>query len=318
MASGVDRRVRLGVVGCADIARRRMLPAFAGLSDVDIVAVASRDGEKAGKVAADYGCEAVTGYEKLLGMDLDAVYVPLPAAHHAVWIERALRAGKHVLAEKPVTPSLEETADLVAQARERGLVLRENFLFPFHSQHHEVRRLVLAGAVGEVRAFEAAFTIPPRPSGDIRYRKDLAGGALLDVGVYPLKAAMLMLGPGLQVLGANLKVDATYGVDVSGSVLLRAPGGVTAQLTFGMEHTYRANYSVWGSESHITVDRAYAPPADLAPIVRLGGEQLRLEPDDQYTNAARSFVSAVRTGGPTSCESIELAQLVDAVVQAAR
>ena len=107
-------------------------------------------------------------------------------------------------------------------------------------------------------------------------------------------------------------------MDVSGSVLLGAPGGVTAQLTFGMEHTYRANYAVWGSESHITVDRAYAPPADLTPIVRLGGEELSLEPDDQYTNAARSFVSAVRTGGPTSGESVELAQLVDAVREAAR
>lgn len=318
MASGFDRRVRLGVVGCADIARRRMLPAFAGVSEVDIVAVASRDSEKAGKLAADYGCEAVTGYEKLLGMDLDAVYVPLPAAHHAVWIERALRAGKHVLAEKPVTPSLEETTDLVAQARECGLVLRENFLFPFHSQHHEVRRLVVGGAVGEVRSFEAAFTIPPRPSGDIRYRKDLAGGALLDVGVYPLKAAMLVLGPGLRVLGASLKVDSTYGVDVSGSVLLGAPGGITAHLTFGMEHIYRANYTVWGSESHITVDRAYAPPVDLTPIVSLGGEEVVLEPDDQYTNAARSFVSAVRTGGPTSGESVELARLVDEVREAAR
>jgi dTDP-3,4-didehydro-2,6-dideoxy-alpha-D-glucose 3-reductase len=310
---------RIGVLGCADIARRRMLPAFAASAAVEVVVVASRDLAKAKAAAEPYGCAAVAGYEAVLERsDVDAVYVPLPVALHAEWVERALLAGKHVLAEKPLTGDLASTVRLTELAAEKGLVLRENFMFTFHRQHAEVLSLL----PGELVGLTAAFTVPPLPSGDFRYQRELGGGALLDLGVYPLRTAQLFLGNELEVVGARLRVDEKLGVDVAGAVLLARPDGVTAQLTFGMEHSYRSCYELWGSAGAVSVDRAFAPPAGLTPPARLTGRdgvrQVVLAQDDQYGNAVESFAAAVHTTGEQegAADSVALARLLDDVRRA--
>ncbi|MCU1470920.1 MAG: gfo 2 [Glaciihabitans sp.] len=310
--------VRIGVLGCADIARRRMLPAFAADPDSAVVAIASRDGDRAHALAAQYdGCAAVAGYETLLAdPGIDAVYVPLPVALHSEWIERALRAGKHVLGEKPLTPDTATTARLFALARSSGLVLGENFMFPHHRRHQRVRQLIAAGAIGELRSFTGVFAIPPPPPGDIRYRSDLGGGALLDIAVQPLLAAWFFLGSDLEVHGARLRTHPVHGVDTGGAILLATPGGTTAQVVFGMEHSYKSAYELWGSEGRIVVDRAYAPPPDSRQVIRLerphGIEELVLEPDDQCLNAVRAFSRAVRspTRDPVEERAVVLARLL--------
>ncbi|WP_063804433.1 Gfo/Idh/MocA family protein [Streptomyces roseifaciens] len=297
--------VRLGLLGCADIALRRVLPAVARTGGIALTAVAARDAARAAQVAQQYGAVAAAGYAELLERDdVDAVYVPLPSALHAEWTERALLAGKHVLAEKPLTLDAGETARLVDLARSRGLVLMENFMFVHHPQHRRVRQLLDEGAIGELRTLHAAFAIPPRPDDDIRYRADLGGGALFDVGVYPLRAAQLLLGPGLEVTGADLRTDAERGVDVAGSVLLRRHDGVTAHLTFGMEHHYTSRYEVLGSTGRLRLDHAFTPPAGHRPVVvveRQGGvEELELEPFDQVTAAVRALVTSIGSGAGTT------------------
>ncbi|MBB5123028.1 oxidoreductase [Streptomyces eurocidicus] len=310
--------VRIGVLGCADIARRRMLPAMTASPDVEVVAVAGRDHAKAGVTAAEFGCRATHGYEALLAdPDVEAVYVPLPAALHAVWVEEALRAGKHVLAEKPLTTDLARTEHLVGLARETGRVLRENVMFVHHPQHATVRRLVLEGAIGEPRVFQAAFAVPRLPEHDIRYRPELGGGALWDTGVYPVRAALHFLGAGLEVEGAVLVHGPGRAVDTSGTALLRSPDGVAAHLTFGLDHAYRSSYEIWGSEGRISVDRAFTPPADHVPHVRVerrsGTEELRLPPADQVLRAVTAFAAAVRTGGAPDLASVHQAGLLDDV-----
>ncbi|MFJ4324389.1 Gfo/Idh/MocA family protein [Streptomyces tricolor] len=296
--SGSDP-VRIGVLGCADIARRRTLPAFAADPGSRVVAVASRDGARAREVADRYGCAAVTGYDRLLAdPEVEAVYVPLPVALHAPWIERALLAGKHVLGEKPLTGEAGSTRRLFELAAARDLVLAENFMFPHHHLHQRVRDLLADGTIGELRSFTGEFAIPAPPPGDIRYDADLGGGALLDIAVHPLLAARSFLGPALTVCGARLRRHPVHGVDTGGAVLLAAPDGVTAQVVFGMEHAYRSAYELWGSAGRIRVERAYAPPADHRPVIHLerpdSSEDLVLQPDDQYLAAVRAFSHAVR------------------------
>lgn len=293
--------VRFGVMGCAGIAVRRMLPAMAALPDTAVAAVASREAKKAEDLALSYDCHPVTGYADLLERDdVEAVYVPLPTALHATWVEAALRAGKHVLAEKPLTTDPGTTRSLLALARSRGLVLRENVMFVHHAQHAAVRRLLDQGAIGQLRAFQAAFTIPQLSDDDIRYQPELAGGALFDVGVYPLRAALHLLGDSLTVVGATLTTGAGRRVDTAGAALLRTADCVTAQLTFGMEHAYRSAYELCGSEGRITVEPAFTPPADHRPVVRVarrsGVEEVRLEADDQVANTLAAFARAVRAG----------------------
>ncbi|GIH07601.1 oxidoreductase [Rhizocola hellebori] len=315
-------QVRLGVLGCAGIATRRMLPAFAAAPSAHVVAVASRDHDKAEQVARQFGCEPVTGYEKLLSRhDIDAVYIPLPAALHASWTERAIGCGKHVLCEKPLTTSAFQTERLVRMADEKGLVLRENFMFPHHSQHEQVRRLIDSGVIGKVCAFAAVFAIPPLSKDDIRYQAELGGGALFDVGVYPLRVAQYFHGPDLAVRGASLRYD--HGVDVGGEVLLCSRDGVTVQATFGMEGVYRSSYDFWGSAGHLRLGRAYTPAADHQPHVQLWlrdeEREIVLQRDDQYTNAAESFARAVLTNahGEGDSQITALADLVDRVRAAA-
>ncbi|WP_433226646.1 Gfo/Idh/MocA family protein [Microtetraspora malaysiensis] len=314
--------VRFGVLGCADIAWRRMLPAMAAEPDVRLVAVASREEAKARKFAARFGCEPVTGYRNLLlRPDVDAVYVPLPAMLHAEWVERALLAGKHVLAEKPLTSSHRQASRLVELAGSRGLLLFENFMFLHHSQHAAVRRLLADGVIGELRAFAAAFTIPPKPAGDIRYQAEVGGGALLDIGVYPIRAALHFLGPELGFAGGVLRWNTRRNVVSSGSILLATPQGVSAQLTFGMEHSYRTTYELSGSAGRILLDRVFTPPESHRPVVRIErqdrSEELVLPSDHQFANVVRHFTQALRQGHDLAAEAgntLRQARLVDQVL----
>ncbi|TDC67384.1 Gfo/Idh/MocA family oxidoreductase [Micromonospora sp. KC207] len=295
--------VRIGVLGCADIARRRALPAIKRVPEAELVVVAARELSKARAFAAEFGCAAAEGYQSVLDRpDIGAVYIPLPTGLHHTWIERALAAGKHVLVEKPLTTRLVDTAAVMAQARSRGLVLMDNLTFLRHGVHHFVRRMVAAGEIGELRMVSGVFGFPPLPAGDIRYRPELGGGALLDLGVYPLSAARFFLPEEPEVVAATLREDPDRGVDVSGAALLCTPDGRTAQIAFGFEHSYRCEYQLWGSAGRIVVDRAYTPPPAWHPVVRVERQdetrELTFPAEDQFVNTMREFVRAVTAGQP--------------------
>ncbi|MDQ1008538.1 NDP-hexose-3-ketoreductase [Streptomyces sp. V4I23] len=325
------RPLRIGVLGCADIARRRMLPAFATADGIEVAAVAGRDAARAAELAGRHGARPVTGYAHLLGLDdVDAVYVPLPAALHATWVEAALLAGKHVLAEKPLTCEPDRTRELLALAGERSLALMENVMFVHHPQHEAVRELVADGAIGELHAFSAAFAVPRLPADDIRHAPELGGGALLDIGVYPVRAAAHFLGERLHTVAATLHAGPDSAVETAGAALLRDEHGVSAQLTFGMDHSYRSAYELWGSEGRITLDCAFTPPPDHRPVIRLERrgttEEIELPPADQAALTVRAFATACRAandpdagpaGLPDARACLQQADLLDAVRRSA-
>ncbi|MBC2906269.1 Gfo/Idh/MocA family protein [Streptomyces cupreus] len=327
MSSGGTRTdaVGLGLLGCADIAIRKVLPALAATpgSGLRLAAVASRTPERAKEVAVRFGARAVTDYPELLtDPEVEAVYIPLPPALRAPWVRAALDAGKHVFAEKPLTTDPKETAALTALAESAGLVLMENYMFVHHSQHQYVRTLVADGAIGELRTLQAAFTIPPRPATDHRLRSDLGGGALLDGAGYPVRAAQFFLGDDLTVLGASLKPHETHDVDIAGDALLRHPDGVTAHISFGMEHFYVSRYQLLGSTGQITVDHAFTTPPDHRPVIRVdrhNHQELRTLPtDDQCANTLTHFATAIRTGTPTdTTTSIAQSRIIETIRTAA-
>ncbi|WP_328335962.1 MULTISPECIES: Gfo/Idh/MocA family protein [unclassified Streptomyces] len=305
--------LRIGVLGCADIARRRMLPALVAGQGIRVAAVASRDQEKAKSFSAQFGCDAVDDYQRLLDRpDINAVYIPLPTGLHALWTARALEAGKHVLVEKSAAGTLTEAQEVVALARERGLALMENFAFVHHSQHTTAQQRLLCGEIGELRVLQASFGVPPRPSADIRYRRELGGGALLDVGTYPLHAALMYLGDDVQVIGAVLRVGRNQEVDTAGSVLLASPDGVTAELSFGFEHAYRSHCALWGTEGRLVLDQPFTPPMTARPVLRLSRQnhvqQFVLAADDQFGNTAASFASLAQ--GPATVREEQYARIL--------
>ncbi|QFU89746.1 Gfo/Idh/MocA family protein [Amycolatopsis sp. YIM 10] len=318
-------RLRMGVMGCADIAWRRTLPAMLANASIDIVAIASRDERRAKEFTDRFGGVPVEGYEAFLARDdVDAVYLPLPGLLHAEWIERCLEAGMHVLTEKPMTASYAETRRLVDYARSAGLVLLENYMFLHHSQHTAVREMLAGGTIGELRLFSSAFTIPPKPAGDIRYQRDVGGGAFLDFGGYPVRAALHFLGPELDIVGAVFKHDREHDVVTSGSMLLCTPDGVAAQLAFGMEHSYRNSYSLSGSTGRLLLDRVFTPPETHQPVLRIERqdhrEELVLPADHQFANIIDLFVGAVLDGDDVRAQdewSLRQAALIEQIEAAA-
>lgn len=321
------RPIRFGVLGCSATAGRRTLPTLGRLTGARVTAVASRSRPRAERFAAEFDCLGVSADELLDRADVDAVYLSVPTEERGAWAERALRAGKHLLCEQPITTSAAEARRLVGLATSRGLVLRENIAFVHHPQHAEVAALVAGGRIGPVRALHAEFRVPPPPT-DERYDPDAGTGALLDVGVHPLRAAQLLLGPGVAVASASLTDDDSGGAGrpgaaSGGQVMLVTRGGALVHLEFGFDAVRQARYSLWGATGRLSVERAFNSPPSWRPQVRIeepgNAERVDLAPADQCALALAEFTSAVRAEGPPSntpdpvAVLVETAELLDAV-----
>jgi predicted dehydrogenase len=180
------RPLRVGVLGAARITPMALLAPARRVGEATIVAVAARDAERARRFARRHDVPRVHDtYEALLAdPEIEAVYNPLPNSLHAAWTTRALAAGKHVLSEKPVASNAAEAEAMAAAARGSGLVLMEAFHYRYHALFARTREILRAGELGRVDRLQAHFCIPLLRPRDIRYRADLAGGALMDTGCY--------------------------------------------------------------------------------------------------------------------------------------
>lgn len=288
-------KIRIGILGCAKIARRSMAPAIRELgASFHLVAVASRDSAKAAAFAAEFGCEPVTGYEALVARpDVDALYVPLPTGLHAEWIGKAIAAGKHVYAEKSFASTLAQTESLVATARSRDVALMEGYMFLYHRQQAVVAELLRDGAVGELRHFHGSFGFPPLPADDFRYDDAVGGGALMDAAGYPLRAAHRFLGDGMEVVAASVHQDCQRGTTLWGSAYLSDGSGLGASIAFGFDNFYQCRYEFLGSRGKLTAERAYTPGPAFSPRLVLetatGQREILVQPDNHFLGAMREF-----------------------------
>ncbi len=294
----MNKQLNIAVLGCASIAERSMIPAFLAEPEWNLVAVASRTPEKAEAFARKFNCKAVTGYENLLNRDdIDAIYMPLPTGLHHEWIMKCLHAGKHVLAEKSIAYDYKSALEMVELAREKQLVLMEDFMFQYHSQHDFVFDLLKKNEIGDIRIFRANFGFPPLPKNNFRYDDKIGGGALLDAAGYTVRATHFVMGNNFNVKAANLYIDPETGTNIWGGAFLDNGRGVSAQLGFGFDHFYQCNYDIWGSKGRITAERAFTPKADYSPliIVEKQGERQEypMKPDNHFIGSVRAFYRAI-------------------------
>lgn len=292
--------MRIGILGTADIAFRRFLPALQKCADFTYVGVATRTLEKGSSFQEAFGGKVYDGYDSLLAdQSIEAVYVPLPPALHYEWGRKVLEAGKHLFMEKPFTTGLAETEALLALAGEKGLAVHENYMFLYHSQLAKIKELIASGQLGKIRLLRMAFGFPKRAADDFRYKRDLGGGgALLDCGGYPVRLALELLGERVQVMQARLVQPEGYEVDLYGSAVLEDAGGLCAQISFGMDNAYQCQLEVWGSEATLIAPRIFTAGADFSPHIILrtsSGETRReLEPDDQFLHSITAFIKAIK------------------------
>jgi predicted dehydrogenase len=258
-------QLRWGILGTGNIARQ--FCADMRLSRRGrLAAVGSRAAESARQFAAAYGIPAAVGsYAQLVERDdIDAIYVSLPNSMHHQWTLAALRAGKHVLCEKPLAGSVAEAQEMFDVARQTGRLLVEAFMYRSHPQTHAVIEAVRKGMIGELRQIRTSFCFrTANVDNNIRFNADLEGGALMDIGCYCVNFSRLFAGEEPTHLCAHARFHSS-GVDeiVSGS--LQFPGGVLASFVCGMSLQADNMASLCGTEGYIEIPVPWKPPADNA------------------------------------------------------
>jgi predicted dehydrogenase len=291
------QQVRWGIIGTANIARAVFLPGLRQAGG-DASAVAGRDGDRAAQFAeANKIARSVTGYQRLIDdPEIDALYIPLPNSLHAEWTIRALEAGKPVLCEKPLCGTLADTERVLEAARRTGTLLWEAFSFPFHSQIERVRALVAEGAIGELMEIKSNFHFPLRNPANIRLSAALQGGALLDVGCYPVRLAQEFFGPS----PASAWAHSTWGgedVDVDTWGVLDYPAGRRLLLSSGFGRSYDTFTTLEGTAGQIRVTNPFHPgPADGYELVAAGEEPRRFAAADElsFTPLTRHIDAVLR------------------------
>ncbi len=286
-----DGLVRWGIVGTANIARAQFLPALRQAGGA-ASAVAGRDAARAEKYARENGIDrAITGYQALIeDPGIDALYIPLPNSLHAEWTIRALQAGKPVLCEKPLCGRLADTERVLAAAMETGTLLWEAFVFPFHDQLRQVREMLEAGAIGEVAEIASNFHFPLSGQPNIRLSPQLDGGALLDVGCYPVRLAQELFGTGHESAWARWVIGPD-GVDVDTWGVLGYPGGRRLMLSCGFRRSYDTFTRLEGTRGSIHLSNPFHPgPADTCRVLAAGAPPREVA----ASSGEPSFTAAIR------------------------
>lgn len=291
------KKIRIGILGTAEIAFRRFLPALKKHTAFEYVGVASRDIEKTQKFKDAFGGVGYASYEELLkDTSIDAVYIPLPPALHYEWGIRALEADKHVFMEKPCCTSPEQTKSLIKLADTKNLVIHENYMFMYHKQLEMIKEIIKNGDLGEIRLYRIAFGFPMRDRDDFRYNADLGGGALLDCGGYTIKLAAELLGDSARIVYSNSN-KGNFNVDLFGDAVVKNADGITAQLAFGMDNAYKCELEVWGRKGILKAPRIFTAPPDFDISLELsnntGNYKIDIDCDNQFFNSIGFFYGCI-------------------------
>ena len=303
--------MKLGILGTSDIALRRFLPALQKQKYFEYAGVATRDinSVKAEFFKQQFGGDVYVSYAELLAdKNIAAVYIPLPPALHYEWAKKALLADKHVLLEKPFCTNVHDTEALLNLAEQRHLAVHENYMFLYHKQLVEIKKMLADGELGEIRLMRMAFGFPKRGEDDFRYNRELGGGALLDCGGYPVRLALELLGDSAKVVQASLSQPIGYTVDLYGNAILQNATGVNAQIAFGMDNAYKCELEIWGSQVTLTASRIFTSGADYMPelIIKSSSDEnkIKLNADDQFLHSIERFADKIGDTSTTDNDSI--------------
>ena len=286
----------------AQIGEHRVIPGIRKSASGEVVAVASRDLKKATEFAERLEIPIALGsYEELLGSsEVDAIYCPLPTGMHKEWALKAAEAGKPLLCEKPICINRADAEEVFAAFNAADLLVSEAYMYLFHPRNLKVKELVSQGVIGEIRSIETTFNVPI-PRTDIRYNKELGGGALLDLGCYCIGISRFVTGQepiaaqALAHIGSESKVDETM------VGCLQFPGNVFSTFSCSMTTALDCRYTVYGSEGYIRVGYGgMIPwPGDTYTIEVVKGEQtevIEIEDADHYCLMAEAFNQALLQG----------------------
>jgi predicted dehydrogenase len=322
--------VRWGVLGTAKIALTKVIPAIQKSESGKVVAIASRDKDKARAAADRFDIPRAYGsYEELLDdPEIEAIYNPLPNHLHVPWSIRAAERGKHVLCEKPIALSADEARDLLAVRDRTGVQIGEAFMVRTHPQWLKVKELIDEGRIGELRLVTGHFSYFLRNAANIRSRPEWGGGALMDIGCYPIFISRWLFDAEPLEVMSLIESDPDMHIDRLVSAILRFDAG---QATFGcgVQLVHYQTMQIFGTAGRISVEIPFNTPSDRESrifvddgrdVVGSGIETITFPPVDQYLLQADRFSEAVKGVGkvPVPLESaIGNMAVIDALFRSA-
>jgi xylose dehydrogenase (NAD/NADP) len=295
-------KIRWGVISTANIGKWRVIPAIQASRNGEVRAVASRTLEKATAFAEELSIPKAYGsYEELIAdPDIDAIYNPLPNHLHAEWSIRCAEAGKPTLCEKPLAVDATQAQTLVDAFDPRGVLFAEAFMYRFHPRTQRVRQMVAGGAVGEVRLMRASFSFRVRSEDNIRLRKDMAGGALMDVGCYCVNVMRFMTGEEPGRVSAIARFGPVTGVDEWLVGALSFPSGALGHFDCGLRAHRAEGYEIRGTEGSIVVEKSFVVERDAESTIQYWHgdeyEEITIPPVDQYQLMVEDFADALKEG----------------------
>lgn len=293
------KKIKWGILGCANIARKAVIPGILGADNSELYAVSSRSKEKAADFAEEFGAaKFYDDYDQLLAdEEIEAVYIPLPNGLHKEWTIKAAEAGKHVLCEKPLSgKSKADAEEMFAAAKRNKVKLMEAFMYRFQPFVIKLKEMVEEGAIGEIKEIKSnfAFDISDR-TGDIRLNDDLDGGALNDIGCYTVNISRYLMG-GMPTKVANFfQKETADGVDLSGSSTLYFEDGAFASLYYSLNSYNEQDLELIGSAGIIRIPGFFSWLEDNYFLLDKDGkvERIPVETGPQYQLEVEAFAEAV-------------------------
>jgi predicted dehydrogenase len=287
-------KIRWGVLGVAKIATTKVIPAMQCASNVEILAIASRDLSKARAAAGQLGIPRAYGsYEELLAdQSIDAIYNPLPNHLHVPWSIRAAEAGKHVLCEKPIGLSVAQTRELIAARDTAGVKIGEAFMARTHPQWLRAAELVREGRIGEVRVVSGYFSYFNRDPNNVRNIADIGGGGIMDIGCYPITLSRMLFAAEPLRVHAFLDRDPEFKTDRLASVILEYPMG-HATFTCSTQLVPYQKMHIFGTTGHVEIEIPFNAPPVKPTRIFVNDEVEEFPVCDQYTIQGELFSRAI-------------------------
>ncbi len=325
------RKIRWGVLGYARIARLEVIPALRRAGNAEFFALASRDETRLAEARTAFPGLARTyrSYDALLrDPEVDAIYLPLPNSLHREWTLKAAALGKHVLCEKPLGLTAVEAREMAVGCASHGVMFMEAFMYRYTDRLRQVGEVLRAGALGDIKLVHASHRFLLNRPDSIKLRPELGGGALYDVGCYPVNFAGLVADHAAGAPGAARPVSVavecvrTGGIDESFSALLKYPSGLIASLHCGFNAQPRIAAEIIGTKGVLEVPDAFLGDAGALTLIH-GQErhEICVAESDRYRLELEDFSDAIlekRAPRLSLAESLRNAEVIDLLLAASR
>ncbi|HEX3720058.1 MAG TPA: Gfo/Idh/MocA family oxidoreductase [Verrucomicrobiae bacterium] len=325
-----ERKIRWGVLGYARIARECVIPAICASANSLFHAIASRDDAKLADCRARFPTpKTYRGYGELIrDPEIDAVYIPLPNSLHQEWTIRAADRGKHVLCEKPLALNVAQCREMIEVCAANKVLLMEAFMYRYTDRIAKALEVLRSGALGEIKFITSTFRFLLANPESIKLKPELGGGALYDVGCYPINFTGMVLDEithsQAAALPESISVQSVsqHGVDMIFSALLKYPSGILASLNCGFNAQKRVYSEIVGADAALRIPDTFFGNAGALTLVK--GEDRRDIPvaeTDRYRSEVEDFAGAIlhrRAPRLSLAETVRNMEVLERLLAAAR